>query len=43
MTQHILEQDTLEDTRTMRRLAAVIGGFLVATVILALAVGMAMG
>ena len=43
MTQHILEQDTQEDTRTMRRLAAVIGGFLVATVILALAVGMAMG
>ncbi len=43
MTQHILEQDTQEDTRTMRRLAAVIGGFLVATAILALAVGMTMG
>lgn len=43
MTQHTLEEDTLEDQRTMRRLAAVIGGFIVATAILALAVGLTMG
>lgn len=43
MTQHILEEHTLEDQRTMRRLATVIGGFFVATAILAVAVGLAMG
>lgn len=42
MTQHTLESDTLEDQRTMRRLATVIGGFIVATAILALAVGFTM-
>ena len=31
MTQHLLEEHTLEDQRTMRRLALVIGGFIVAT------------
>ncbi len=43
MTQHLLEQDTLEDQRTMRRLATVIGGFVLATAVLAVAVGIAMG
>lgn len=43
MTQHLLEEHTLEDQRTMRRLATVIGGFIVATAILALAVGLTMG
>lgn len=43
MTQHYLEEDTLADTQAMRRLAAVIGGFILATAILALAVGLTMG
>ena len=33
MTQHILQEHTEEDVRTMRRLAAVIGSFVVATAI----------
>jgi len=43
MTQHILEEDTRADQLTMRRLAAVIGGFIVATAIMALTVGLIMG
>jgi hypothetical protein len=43
MTQHILEEDTLADKQAMRRLFSVIGGFVVATAILALAVGFTMG
>ena len=43
MTQHILEEDTQEDTRTMKRLATVIGAFIVATAVLAISVGMIMG
>ena len=43
MTQHILEEDTLADKQAMRRLFGVIGAFVVATIILALAVGIAMG
>ena len=43
MTQHILEEDTLADKRAMRQLFSVIGGFAVATAILALAVGFTMG
>ena len=43
MTQHLLEQDTLEDQRTMRRLFTVIGIFFAATAVLAVAVGVAMG
>ncbi len=42
MTQHLLQQDTDEDRRTMRRLGAVIGGFILATAIMALAVGLIM-
>lgn len=43
MTQHTLEKDTQEDQRIMRQLGTVIAGFFVATVILALAVGITMG
>ena len=43
MTQHILEEDTQEDARIMKRLATVIGGFFLATALLALGVGVVMG
>ena len=43
MTQHILKQDEDEDRATMRRLATVIGSFIVATAVLAVAVGIVMG
>jgi hypothetical protein len=43
MTQHQLAEHTEEDRRTMRRLATVIGGFLVATAIMAVTVGLIMG
>jgi hypothetical protein len=43
MTQHLLEEDTVEDQRTMRQLATVIGAFIVFTVILAVTVGTIMG
>ena len=43
MTQHILKEDENEDRATMRRLATVIGCFVLATAILAVAVGIAMG
>ena len=43
MTQHLLEEDTLADRQAMRRLFTVIGCFVAATAVLALAVGVAMG
>lgn len=43
MTQHLMEEETLEDRRTMHRLAAVIGAFGVATAILAIGVAIIMG
>ncbi len=43
MTQHLTQADTIEDQRTMRRLATVIGGFILATALLALTVGLTMG
>ncbi len=43
MTQHLLQEHTDEDQRTMRRLATVIGAFIVATIVLALGVGVVMG
>ena len=43
MTQHLMEEDTLEDQRTMRRLGAVIGAFIVFTAVLAVTVGLIMG
>lgn len=42
MTQHLIEEQNLEDKRTMRRLAAVVGGFVVFTAVMALSVGLAM-
>jgi hypothetical protein len=42
MTQHLSPADTAEDKRAMRQLATVIGGFAIATAILAIAVGLAM-
>ena len=43
MTQHVLQQDTDEDRTTMRRLATVIGIFVLATAVLAITVGAIMG
>ncbi len=43
MTQHILPEDTQEDVRTMRRLAMVIGGFIVATAVMATTIGIVLG
>jgi hypothetical protein len=43
MTQHLLPEHTLEDRRTMRRLALVIGGFLAFTAAMAVAVGVVAG
>ena len=43
MTQHILEEHTLEDSHTMRRLGIVIGGFVIATALMAITVGAIMG
>ena len=43
MTQHLLQEHTDEDQQTMRRLATVIGAFIVATIVLALSVGVVMG
>ena len=43
MTQHILPEHTLEDRRTMRRLAIVIGFFLAFTAAMAVGVGVTLG
>jgi hypothetical protein len=43
MTQHVLQQDTLDDQRTWRNLAIVIGCFVAFTIALAVGVGIAMG
>ena len=43
MTQHLLPADTDADRRAMRRLATIIGCFIVATAIMALTVGLIMG
>ncbi len=42
MTQHVLPQDTLEDQKTMRRLFTVIGGFVAATALMAITIGIVM-
>jgi hypothetical protein len=42
MTQHLLQEHSDEDRQTMRRLATVIGAFVVATIVLALGVGLVM-
>jgi hypothetical protein len=43
MTQHLSPEDTAADKHALRQLAIVIGCFAVATALLAIAVGMAMG
>jgi hypothetical protein len=43
MTQHLLPEHTLEDHRTMRRLAVVIGCFLAFTAAMAVGIGLVMG
>jgi hypothetical protein len=43
MTQHLLPEDTRADKLAMRHLAIVIGCFAVATVVLAVTVGLTMG
>jgi hypothetical protein len=43
MTQHILPEHTIEDRRTMRRLAIVIGRFLAFTAAMAVGVGVTLG
>ena len=43
MTQHILQEDTLEDQRIMRRLMTVIGCFMAATAVMALAIAAVAG
>jgi hypothetical protein len=43
MTQHVLPEQTLEDQRTMRRLATVIGAFIAGTAIMAITVAIVMG
>jgi len=42
MTQHLNPEDTVADRRAMRQLFAVIGCFFIATVILAVGVGLFM-
>jgi hypothetical protein len=42
MTQHLLPEDAAADRTAMRRLATVIGCFIVATAIMALTVGLIM-
>ena len=43
MTQHILPEDTQEDIQIMRRLGIVIGGFVVATIVMATTIGIILG
>lgn len=43
MTQHPSPADTIADQRIMRQLATVVGCFIIATVAMAVAVGLIMG
>ncbi len=43
MTQHLIQEDTLEDQRTMRRLAAVTGCFIAASAAMAVIIGVVLG
>jgi hypothetical protein len=43
MTQHLIEEDNNADKQAMRRLGMVVAAFMVATVLLAISVGVAMG
>ena len=42
MTQHLSPEDTLADQHAMRQLAAIVGCFIVATAVMAVAVGLIM-
>lgn len=43
MTQHLTQQQTDEDRRTLRRLLAIVGGFFALAVIMALAIRLVVG
>jgi hypothetical protein len=43
MTQHVLPEQTLEDHRTLRRLAFVVGCFVVFTAAMAVGIGLTLG
>jgi len=43
MTTHLLQEDTLEDRRTLRRLAMVVACFVLATAALAVTLGLVAG
>lgn len=43
MSQHVVQKDIVEDQRTMRRLAAVIGCFAVAATAMAVIIGVIAG
>lgn len=42
MTQHLLQEQNDEDQATMRRLAKIVGGFVIFTALLAVGVGLVM-
>tara|TARA_R110002110_G_scaffold112259_2_gene279127 strand:+ start:4267 stop:4473 length:207 start_codon:yes stop_codon:yes gene_type:complete len=42
-TQHSLQEDATEDQKTLRRLGAVVGLFILATAAMALVIGVVMG
>ena len=43
MTQHILEEHATQDALIMKRLGLVVGGFMLATAVLAITIGAIMG
>ncbi len=43
MTEHMLQEDTIQDQKTLRRLGTVVGLFCLATAAMALAIGLVMG
>lgn len=42
-TRHALQEDAVEDQRTLRRLGAVVGLFILATAAMALVIGVVLG
>ena len=43
MTQHLLQEQTEDDKQIMRRLCTVVGGFMLATIVMAVTVTAIMG
>ena len=43
MTQHLMPEHEIEDQQIMRRLAIVVGGFIIATAAMAIVIGAIMG